>query len=140
MYLLNDDTIQVGRLRELYLFLIIKDKRVIALFAEEIIHLPVSTCQLRSLCTIDYRQWELNTIHLQLLISNKVKEEVIKQLVCCLWHRSSSNHLRGRVNAIYSVSVFCCRRISSCTVIAINFLACATCSNSHHSHTNTHNK
>ena len=80
-------------LNYIHLTQIIKNKRIKILMHKEMLHLPTLLWHKCGVRTIDNRQREHYTLHLQLTIGRKVEEEVVEQLVGCLGHWSLGYNL-----------------------------------------------
>ena len=88
-HLLDDHMVDGSVLDEVHLLLIVKDQGVIILSHKEMLHLPLALVDgFHQLVVAVNRQWEMDTLHLQLAIGGKIEDEIIKELVSGLRHRS----------------------------------------------------
>ena len=78
-YFFNNRVANCGIFNQLHLLSIVKDKRIIILTHEEMLHLPLLFGYLfLNLAIAIHRQWEDNTLALQFSIGRKVEHKIIK--------------------------------------------------------------
>ena len=77
----------------------VKNERIVSLAHEEMLHAPFSLFHLRSLAVGLQIHRIVSTLCLKATIGSIVEDEIIKQLVCSLWHWLVFNQSLQRVGA-----------------------------------------